>query len=93
MAEAPDFEALRRRRNESVRDSMMTIAREMGWKEGDEPPTTSYDFGACYCACASHGPCEHDFQGWREFEDGLGGETFCSRCGMGAMGHSMRIGI
>jgi hypothetical protein len=35
-------------------------------------------------------PCEHDFQGWREFENGLGGEQFCSKCGMGGMEHTLR---
>lgn len=34
--------------------------------------------------------CEHDFSGWREFDDGLGGEQFCSKCGTGAMQWSMR---
>ena len=34
--------------------------------------------------------CEHDFQGWREFDDGRGGEQFCSKCGLGAMSHSLR---
>ena len=35
-------------------------------------------------------PCEHEFGGWREFEDGRGGEQFCQRCGLGAMAHTMR---
>ena len=34
--------------------------------------------------------CDHDFQGWREFADGRGGETVCSKCGMGAMAYSLR---
>lgn len=40
--------------------------------------------------------CEHDFQGWREFgEDGgvRGGETVCTKCGMGAMAWSLRTGL
>lgn len=37
-------------------------------------------------------PCEHDFQGWREFSDGNGGEQVCTKCGMGAMAHSLRTG-
>jgi hypothetical protein len=37
--------------------------------------------------------CEHDFQGWREFADGNGGETVCAKCGMGAMAWSIRTGI
>lgn len=36
---------------------------------------------------------KHDWQGWREFDDGGGGETVCARCGMGAMSHSLRYGI
>lgn len=38
---------------------------------------------------------KHDWQGWREFTcegGGGGGETFCSRCGIGAMEHSLRYG-
>ena len=34
--------------------------------------------------------CKHDFQGWREFDDGRGGERVCTKCGIGAMAHSMR---
>lgn len=34
--------------------------------------------------------CQHDFQGWREFEDGLGDERVCTKCGMGAMEHALR---
>lgn len=37
--------------------------------------------------------CKHDFQGWREFEDGLGGETVCTKCGMGAVTYSLRVGL
>jgi hypothetical protein len=33
--------------------------------------------------------CDHDFKGWREFEDGRGGEQVCSKCGMGAMSFSL----
>lgn len=37
--------------------------------------------------------CDHDFQGWREFADGNGGETVCTKCGMGAMQWSLRTGL
>ncbi len=37
--------------------------------------------------------CDHDFQGWREFADGNGGEAVCTKCGMGAMSWSLRTGI
>lgn len=36
--------------------------------------------------------CEHEFAGWREFEDGNGGEQVCAKCGMGAMSASLRDG-
>lgn len=36
--------------------------------------------------------CAHDFQGWREFDDGRGGEQVCTKCGMGAMAYSLRVG-
>lgn len=34
--------------------------------------------------------CAHDFKGWREIDGGRGGERFCTKCGLGAMAHSMR---
>lgn len=37
--------------------------------------------------------CEHDFQGWRELEDGRGGERVCTKCGMGAMAHTLSLDI
>lgn len=36
---------------------------------------------------------KHDFQGWREFEDGLGGETVCAKCGMGALEYTLKLGV
>lgn len=35
---------------------------------------------------------DHDFQGWRDFPDGSGGEQVCKKCGVGAMAWSMRVG-
>lgn len=35
--------------------------------------------------------CEHDFQGWREFYDGRGGEKVCTKCGLGAMAHTLSL--
>lgn len=32
----------------------------------------------------------HDFPGWRECDDGCGGESVCAHCGIGAMSHDMR---
>lgn len=37
--------------------------------------------------------CDHDFTGWRDFEDGNGGEQVCSKCGTGAMSYSLRTGF
>jgi hypothetical protein len=40
--------------------------------------------------------CQHNFQGWREIKcepgEGGGGETVCTKCGMGAMEYSLRCG-
>lgn len=35
--------------------------------------------------------CAHDFQGWRDFPDGNGGERVCAKCGMGAMAHTLSL--
>lgn len=87
----PDFEALRAKRNAEIQTVIDAAAAKMGWTG---PVHSSFDPNACYCACGSGGPCEHNFQGWRDFieDDGSvsGGETFCQRCGMGAMSHSLR---
>ena len=31
--------------------------------------------------------CDHDWDGWRDFP--TGGERFCTKCGMGAVHHSL----
>lgn len=36
--------------------------------------------------------CDHEFSGWRNFEDGNGGEQVCKKCGIGAMSASLRDG-
>lgn len=95
MSERPDFDALRAKRNEAVAEMVKAVCDEHGW-DASECHTT-FDPNACYCACGDGGPCEHQFEGWRDIEDDegnvCGGETVCSRCGMGAMSHSMRIGM
>lgn len=35
--------------------------------------------------------CAHDFHGWREFEDGRGGERVCANCGLGAMAYTLSL--
>lgn len=37
------------------------------------------------------GMCDHDFQGWRKFKDGRGGERVCAKCGLGAMAHTLSL--
>ena len=32
---------------------------------------------------------EHKFEGWREHDDGKGGEQVCKHCGVGAMEYTM----
>ena len=91
MTEKPDFEKLRRERDETQNAIIKKLAEEHGFEN------FHVNFGGgtseCYCACADGGPCEHEFEGWRDVldDDGdvCGGETVCSRCGMGAMSHSM----
>lgn len=90
MTDKPDFEALRAARNERVMTMVREACADLGWREA-ATEIRGFDPDACYCNCPD-GPCEHDFQGWREFEDGRGGEQVCSRCGLGAMSHSMRVG-
>lgn len=84
MNEKTDFVALRAKRNEQIREEVARLNAE-GWNIFHNP----HDDDDCYCDCAAGGPCEHDFQGWREFEDGRGGEQVCTRCGTGAMRHSL----
>lgn len=43
--------------------------------------------------CIGNPPtAQHEFKGWRMFEDGNGGEQVCKHCGMGAMEYSLRTG-
>ena len=91
MSETPDFDALRQARDAALE----RIAKEM-WITLGGDPSESPTFhcreyrSPCYCACPE-GPCEHEFSGWRDFDDNSGGEQFCQRCGEGAMAHSMRF--
>lgn len=93
MTSKPDFDALRAERDAAIEKMVREAARKLWGEEATGKITFHANLGGgshdCYCACADGGPCEHEFGGWREFEDGLGGETFCARCGMGAMSHDM----
>lgn len=83
----PDFEELRRKRDAAINAIVDAVCAEQGWDRAKVSFHT-HDCG-CYCACPD-GPCEHEFSGWRDFEDGRGGERTCVKCGMGAMAHSLR---
>jgi hypothetical protein len=88
MIGKPDFAALRAKRDASLKAMFDAVCAEQGW----DPATTQFHVSGadgCYCACPD-GPCEHEFSGWREFEDGLYGEQVCRLCGMGAMAHDLR---
>lgn len=89
MVEKPDFERLKRERDAARAAVINDVADHLGVPAADILVHVS---GAgCYCACPT-GPCEHEFTGWREFEDDSGGELVCEHCGLGAMMHDMRCG-
>ena len=69
MEAAPDFEALRARRNAAAQEMHQKMADE--WGVPLQSLRSNFSPGACYCACATGGPCEHkwDGEGW-ESEDG-----------------------
>lgn len=89
MTSKPDFEHLRRKRDENVAAWLQDLKDNHGV---DTDIAAHVSALGCYCDCAAGGPCEHEFKGWREFEDGRGGEQVCEKCGTGAMRHSMRTG-
>ncbi len=96
--EKVDFDKLKRERDEALSKMLKTLAEDFAKRIGCDPEevhTHVSNHGSteeCYCACASGGPCQHEWGGWREFEDGNGGEQFCQRCGMGIMSHDMWLG-
>lgn len=85
----PDFDALRASRNAAVRDHIERLAQQLGVPAAEL--TTTFDPNSCYCACGTHGPCEHKWDGdlWVS-DDGLLHSATCSRCGMTAFSHDMR---
>lgn len=82
----------KRRRAEGIQRMLARLREEWG-RAPDAPLSAHVSYGGgtedCYCACAEGGPCQHEWTGWRDFEDGSGGEAVCGRCGMGAMQHSL----
>lgn len=89
MDTAPDFEALRAKRNEAVMEILHRQADELGVQL--ESLQCSFNPNACYCACGNGGPCEHKWDGEPyESEDGCCWSSTCSRCGTMSMSHDMR---
>lgn len=87
--DAPDFEALRAERNKAVMQSIARLAEWEGIALSDV--RTTFNPNACYCACASGGPCEHTWDGEPyESDDGCMWSRTCSKCGVTAMSHDMR---
>jgi hypothetical protein len=92
MTEKPDFEALKRERAEQVKADLRRIYTAWGYAPEQMRHVHVHQPGTsdqCYCDCLNGGPCQHEFDGWRDFADGRGGERVCQRCGMGAMAHSL----
>ena len=84
----PDFDVLRAERNRQI-DEFFADMKAEGW---DVSPCSLRDKDACYCACGSGGPCEHDWNGpGYVSEDGCLSSATCSRCGTTAFSHSMRF--
>ena len=83
-----DFDALRAERNKQM-DEFVAKMKAEGWEVS---PCALRNKDACYCACGSGGPCEHDWNGPEYVsEDGCLSSATCSRCGMTAFSHSMRF--
>lgn len=84
-----DFEALRTRRNAAVQEMHQKIADGLG--KPVQNLRSNFNPDACYCACGTGGPCEHQWDGeeWVS-EDGCAASVTCSRCGRTAMSHDMR---
>lgn len=82
-----EFEELKRKRDESVREQVATFVAEQGWDPAQTAFHASHMHG-CYCACPE-GPCQHVWDGPEEEGDNYSSAT-CSRCGTSAMSHDMR---
>ncbi len=87
---SPDFEALRAERNAAQQELLKAFAARESVPL--QSVRSTFNPHACYCACASRGPCEHKWDGpdW-ESSDGCASSVTCSRCGCTAMSHDMRV--
>jgi hypothetical protein len=85
----PNFELLRAERNRKHEEFMQEM-RDQGWDASSF--CVHNDPNRCYCACGSNppGPCEHTWDGPAvEFDSGV--SATCSRCGLSAMSHDLRV--
>lgn len=83
---AVDFDALRAARR-AEREKLIEDLNRAGF-DGEKMRFAFVPDDSCYCGCPD-GPCEHEFRGWRAFADGMGGESFCHKCSLGAMAHTL----
>lgn len=84
-----DFDRLKAERDASLQAEVAAFCAKHGW-DAKEVHVHASGAGGCYCACPE-GPCQHEFEGWREFEDGNGGSTVCKHCGLDSFSHDIRI--
>lgn len=85
-----EFEELKRKRDESIKQSVLEMCEKYGWDPAQTAFHASHTDG-CYCACPD-GPCQHEWDGPSvEFDDGHGMSVTCSRCGTLAFSHDMRF--
>lgn len=57
----------------------------------DKLPAENPLDGATFFHCIPVNTCAHEWGGWRQFEDGNGGEQVCKKCGLGAMAHTLSL--
>jgi hypothetical protein len=86
-----EFDELKRKRDESAARFVARMCEEMGWDPKKAHVHVFWHYGPCYCGCPD-GPCQHIWDGPDvEFDDGHGVSVPCSRCGMLAFSHDMRV--
>ena len=81
----PDFEELRRKRNEDIKEIINSFARSQGVDPSEVKST--FNFDVCYCACPE-GICEHEFIREPEQKEY---DSKCKRCGLSEMSHDLRV--
>jgi predicted nucleic-acid-binding Zn-ribbon protein len=89
-----EFEELKRLSDIQTQEVIRSTCLEMGWDPDKVSAHVSHQ-GGCYCACPD-GPCQHIWDGKEYTEETEGGgfmsSVTCSRCGVPAIYHDMRVG-